>query len=188
MGSRFGLLWVLPPWAHLGVNYCIVTPPEGSLGEEWVPLSGVGASYQFLGFCLGARSSCIQQLRIQKPTQKGQLQNALEQWLPKGGLRWKPPSHPPSTEMSTDRPPVSTRAGTGPQDPVRPTPPEGGAHKGVWWQRVDAAFPLGAEATVGDSEGVLRVSGGPLSSRTLGVCGAGTCVRRSGNMSDTGTS
>lgn len=108
MGSRFSLLWVLPLRVHLGMNNCIVTPPEGSLGEEWVPLSGVGASYQSLGFCLEARSSCIQQLWIQKLTERPTPERSGAM-AAKRGLHWKPPSHPPSTEMSTERPLCSPR-------------------------------------------------------------------------------
>ena len=63
-----------------------------------------------LAFVLELKAAVSKQLWIHKPTQKGQLQNTLEQRLPGGGLCCKPLSHQPSTERPPSEPGEALRA------------------------------------------------------------------------------
>lgn len=116
-------------------------------------------------------------------------------------LHFKPPSHQPSIEMSTERPlsettevPRSERTGKRSSRVLWGQRSRKGSSErnsmvvrrmwGVLLSGVGGGHSRGS----GEAVGAPRVSGGPQSSPTLGVCEAGTCGRRSGSTFCTGTS
>lgn len=158
--------------------------PGVPLGAGRGPLSRAGTS-QSAGSCPRASSSCTRtalesQSRAERPAPR-MLGAAAARRVPAAS----PPPHPPKPGRASRRP------GNGPQGPP-----------GRWSSGGDAVavtrrqvLPSGAggghpglQGGPRGAEGALRVSAAPLSSPTLGACGAGTFGRRFWSMSCTGIS
>lgn len=174
----------------LGVDYSVShTSWRGGLkvsgGEEWGLLSGWETPNSLISFCSAARSSYIQALDTRTPECCGQwLGSPLQATLPsavhgnahsKASFRdgWKMVLSILWGQRSQDR------SSEGNSTVVRRT----------WGSFLPESGGGGCcRGGSGEAEGDSRVSGGPPSSPTLGACGAGTCGRRSGSTSCTGTS
>lgn len=128
---------------------------------------------------------------LRAAAQKGQLHGRWKQRLP-GGV---PAASHPAPDRKRSRPSKPGRASRGPGN--GPQGPAGwrssGADSVAVMRRQGPPFwiggrPLRAAGRARRGGRSLRVSAAPLSSRTLGACGAGTFGRRFWNMSCTGTS
>lgn len=185
----------------------LVTPPEGQPQGFWGEGGGVG-SPEWGGSLLSVCQLLSWSSKQLYPNSSGYTNppskansRMLGAVAARRGLHCKAPSHQRSTEMSPERPlfqkqprpPEQRRLENGPQHPVGPTQPEGELRREFQGGEKDVGvLPCevggGHSRGCGEAGGDLGVSGGPLSSLTLGVCGAGTCGKRSGSMSCTGTS
>lgn len=160
-------------------------------GEEWGLLSGWETPISLVSFCSAARSSHIQALDTQTHKERP-APECWGQWLGSPLQATLPISCPRKCPQQGL---FQRRLENGPQHPVRPTQPGSELRREFHGGEKDVGVlpsGVGAEACCrggsGEAEGDLRVSGGPPSSPTLGACGAGTCGRRSGSTSCTGTS
>lgn len=134
------------------------------------------------------------------PHRKGQLQNALSSGRRKGSPRHA--TLPSAVHRNIHRK-ASFRADRGPQ--IRENwktvlrvlwgqrSQKGSSERNSMvvrrmWGVLLSGVGGGHSRGSGEAVGAPRVSGGPQSSPTLGVCGAGTCGRRSGSTFCTGTS